>query len=911
MKIKSTYFYNKKVLAFFLYLMFPFVLIAQPSVESLIENVHFRQIGPTRQGGRVVAFAVSPQNPFLFYVAAGPGGIWKTENNGNTFYTVFDNEDIASVGDLAIAPSNDNIVWVGSGEANLRNSTYYGNGVYKSTDGAKTWQHMGLPESHHIGRVLIHPTNPDIVYVAAQGHYYSENPERGIYKTIDGGKTWTKSLAVNIDGRDIGATEIKMDTNNPDVLYAVTYDRLRTPWSFKTGGTGSAIYKSVDAGKSWKKLTTGLPNTNLGKIGFDIFHKNPKVLYATIDEQQDNTSTHVIYRSDNAGTSWKQVSAATESIGNRSNYYGQIIIDPNDDQHIYVLSELVQESYDGGKTWKQYIQYGGDNHVLWINPKNSKHMMMGYDYGMAITYDTGKNWYHPDELPMGQFYAIGVDMEYPYNVYGGTQDFGSWKGPSTKKGRFPIRFEDWEHVNGGDGFYNIVDPTDSRWLYSSSQFGHITRINQKTGARKTIVGDDTQNLRFNWNTPILISPHNSKTLYVGAQKVIRSADRGDTWQDISLDLTEFDINKKGFGPFVYGTLTTLDESPVKEGVIWAGTDNGNVHITTDGGKNWKKIKIIGNPEYWVTRVSTSHHHAGTAYVTYSGLRRDDFRPFIYKTTNYGKTWISISSNLPNESINVIKEDSKNPNLLFIGTDKAVYASFNSGKFWSKMENNMPTIAVHDLVIHPRENDLIVGTHGRSIFIADISPLQELTPEVLNEEVHLFDIEAKVQWRMTSQASVSAQNFTGENEPFGVMINYYLKTPIKGEVKLTIYDGDKSINELIGTNNTGVNCVQWGMTKRMLRTLEEIEVWKEEQKMLTEEEEFFDYYDTVEIFPEEGEEVDRYGRSMRTRVHFKPGLTDIDFKYTRVKPGEYKVVLSANGITFSRNVTILEDKWYDE
>ncbi len=916
MKTNQKYMFFKLVWVFSLCYLLSINTEAQSDTKTLIENIHYRQIGPTRQGGRVVAFSVSQQNPFTFYMAGGPGGVWKSENNGNTFTSVFDNEDIASVGDVAIAPSNDSIVWIGSGEANLRNSTYYGNGVYKSSDGAKTWQHMGLPESHHIGRVIIHPINPDIVYVAAQGHYYSENPERGIFKTVDGGTTWEKSLAVYVDGRHIGATEIKMDTNNSDVLYAVTYDRLRKPWMFQTSGVGSGIYKSIDAGKSWKKLTDGLPSGKLGKIGIDIYKRSSNILYANIDnanptQDSERSNIHEIYRSDDAGESWRKVSIDGESIGNRSNYYGQIIIDPNDENHVYVLSPIVHESFDGGKTWMQNIRYGGDNHVLWINSKNSKHMMMGYDYGMAISHDAGKNWYHPDELPMGQFYAVGVDMEYPYNVYGGTQDFGSWKGPSTKKGRFPIRFEDWEHVNGGDGFYNKVDPTDSRWLYSGSQFGHITRIDQKTGARKTIVDDDANDLRFNWNTPLLISHHNNKTLYVGAQKVMRSIDRGENWEEISQDLAFFDEDKKGFGPFIYGTLTALDESPIKQGVLWTGSDNGIAHVSTDAGENWKKLNIIGNPDYWITRVTASNHQAGTAYVTYSGLRRDDFRPFIYKTTDYGKTWISISANLPNESVNVIKEDSKNPNLLFIGTDKAVYTSLDGGKYWTKMKNNIPNIAVHDLVIHPRENDLVVGTHGRSIFIADISPLQELTAEVLTKEVHLFSIEPKVQWRMTSQPSVSAQNFVGENEPAGVLINYYLKTPIKGDVKLTIYNGNEVINEIVGTNNIGINNAQWGMTKRKPRTVEETKDWEEEQKFITEEEEFFDYYDAVEILPSEDEEVDMFGRSMRTRAHFLPGLTDKEYKYTRVKPGEYKITLTVDGKTFSKNVMILKDKWYDK
>ena len=396
MKSRLKNYINSTSFIFFLLLIFPFTIIAQPSLETLVKNIKYRQIGPTRQGGRVVAFTISQQDPFTFYMAGGPGGVWKTENNGNTFYPIFENEDIASIGDITLAPSNDSILWIGSGEANLRNSTYYGNGVYKSLDAGKTWKHMGLKESHHIGRVLIHPKNPDIVYVAAQGHYYSENPERGIYKTIDGGKTWKKSLDIKISSRHIGATEIKMDKNNPNVLYAVTYDRIRTPWMFKNNGEGSGIYKSSDGGESWKKLIKGLPSGSLGKIGIDIYDKNPNILYANIDNASPISNNnkpvlHEIYRSENAGESWFKVSKEGESVGDRSNYYGQIIIDPNNHQHIYVLSPIVHESFDGGQNWEQNIRYGGDNHVLWINNSDSRHMMMGYDYGMAITHDAGKN----------------------------------------------------------------------------------------------------------------------------------------------------------------------------------------------------------------------------------------------------------------------------------------------------------------------------------------------------------------------------------------------------------------------------------------------------------------------------------------------------------------------------------------
>lgn len=901
--------------------------------EDFLRFFHYREIGPTRQGGRVVAFAVVKQDPHTFYVGAGPGGVWKTINNGHSFKPIFDHENISSIGDIEVALSNPNIVWIGTGEANLRNTTYYGNGMYKSTNGGMTWVHMGLEESHHIGRVVIHPENTNVVYVAAQGHLYSENSERGVYKTTDGGKTWVKSLEVIEDGRHIGATDLVMDPSNPNILYASSYDRRRWAWSFRTAGPGSGIYRTTDGGESWTKLTNGLPRGMLGKIGLAIYPKNPKILYATIDNanipgmsykkrykelfegQRPSKPTvgHGIYRTNDGGESWRLVSPEGKSIGNRSNYYGQIIVNPNDEDHVYVLSSRVDESTDSGRTWRRAFRYGGDNHVLWINPENSRHILMGYDYGMAITFDSGENWYHPDELPMAQLYAIGVDMDYPYNVYGGMQDFGSWKGPSTKKGRFPIRFEDWEHVQGGDGFYNQVDPTNSRWLYSESQFGDLSRIDQKTGKRKNISMEGKPGIRFNWNAPFLLSPHNPNVIYHGANMVLRSSNRGESWEKISPDLTINDPKKmKGVGAVQYCTITTLDESPIEQGILWVGTDDGNVHLTKDGGKNWAKLndRIPGSPGHWISRVIASYHDAGTAYLTYTGFHRDDFRPFAFKTTDFGETWISLANNLPDESINVIREDRKNPNLLFIGTDKAVYISIDGGKNWSKMKNNMPTIPVHDLVIHPRENDLVIGTHGRGFFITDISPLQQLTPEVLSKDSHLFEIKPKVQWMMPSQKATSAQNFVGENESHAVVINYYLEQPVRGKVKFTIFDGNRPIFEFSGLNKPGLNRAEWGMTWRKKRTKEEIARWDRWQKFAEEDEEFFDYYDTVDWYGDSDEEVDKWGRSLQTRVHHPPGLTDRLYAHFRVKPGKYSIIMEVSGQVQKGRILILQDRWYD-
>ena len=934
---------------------------AQSISEDILDRFHYREIGPSRPGGRVVSFSVSQQDAYTFFVGAGPGGVWKTENNGQSYTPVFDDEGTSAIGYVAVAPSDDSIVWVGTGESNLRNSTYYGDGAYKSTDGGATWTNMGLRASHHIGTVLIHPTNPDVVYVAAQGYYYSENSERGVYKTTDGGETWVKSLAISVDGRDIGATDMVMDPRDPAVIYATTYDRLRRPWGFRSAGVGSGIYKTTNGGDSWTKLGGGLPTGFLGKIGVAVYAQNPRIVYAIVEDANASGVTaterwdelergqpsagkvvgNITYRSDDGGGTWRQVSDGV--VGDRGNYYARIFVDPNDSEHVFVMGTRVNESTDGGKTYRKAFRYGGDNHVIWIDPSDSRHMLLGYDYGMAITYDAGANWYHPDELGMAQIYAIGVDMDYPYNVYGGLQDFGSWKGPSTKKGRFPIRFEDWEHVKGGDGFYNLVDPTNSRWLYSTSQFGDLARIDQKTGVRRSISMEGRRNYRFNWNAPLVISPHNPNVLYQGAQKVLRSDFRGNSWEEVSEDLTTNDAARFG-GVEVrqYCTITALDESPVKAGVLWAGTDDGNVQVTRDGGETWTLLNdnIPDNPQYWVTRIVASHHDAGTAYLTYTGRHHTDFTPYVYKTTDYGETWASIAGNLPEEAVNVIREDRKNPNLLFVGTDRTVYVTLNGGDDWSELKNNLPTIPVKDLLIHPRENDLVLGTMGRGFWITDISPLQGMTAAVLKKKAHLFAIEPRVQWVMPRQPATSAQNFAGENEPKGAMVNYYLKREIQGGAQIEVYDGSVLINVLDGPGEAGLNSVQWYMTKRSARgeggrrwRFEEDEGGDDDEEEEEEEEEdegnyeqeegggndsvaeddeedFYDYYDTVDFHLNADDEVDAWGQSQRTRAGGR-GPYSREWRYQRVQPGRYTVKLIVGGETLTETADILQDYWYDK
>ena len=896
-------------------LLFCLVLIAPSNVfgqslsEDLLKSLKYRAIGPTRQSGRFVDFAVVEKDPHTFYAATGSGGLWKTTNSGITFEPIFDYEKVFSIGDIAVAPSNPNIVWIGSGEANNSRSTYWGDGMYKSTDAGKTWKNMGLKESHHIGRIVIHPKNPNILYVAALGHLYSENPERGLYKTTNGGKAWKKVLAVKADGKDIGVVDVAMDPTNPEILYACAYDKERKPWSFNLGGPGSAIYKTTNGGKTWTKLGGGLPGGMLGRIGIAIYLKNPNILYACIENankpgmsdedrlkelREDKSSRGMIdgeiYRSDDAGKTWKKANPDDQSIGGGPGYYyGQIIIDPNDDKVVHVLSAASWGTKDGGKTWQRRpLGFGGDDHALWINPKNSNHMLLGYDHGMGISYDGGKNWYHPDNLPLAQFYAAGVDMSYPYRVAGGLQDNGSHMGPSTKRGGGPILLEDWQNVGGGDGMYNVFDWKTNRYIYNESQFGPLQRVDLKTGERKSIAySRQKRELRWNWNSPILVSPHNSDVIYHCGNIVVMSPFRGEYWQEISPDLTTNDpkkliTGKGGDGNIQYCTITTIDESPLMQGLLWVGTDDGNVWVKKTGSKDWTKLtdKITGNPRYWVSRVDASNHDPGSAYVSYTGFRRDDFKPFVYKTTDYGETWTSIASNLPNEPINVIRDDHKNPNLLFVGTEFAVYVSIDGGKSWTKMKNNMPTQPVHDLVIHPRENDLVVATHGRGIFITDISPLQELTPKVMAGDSFLFDVESKIQWINPRRMNSSSSNFAGESEPNGIIVYFYLKKKVEGDVKVTVYKGNMEINEMKGSNSAGLHSVVWTMSKRQKRS------------------------------PAEAKQMQQRMQRFRS-FGFRGSMGDPNYSYSPVGPGEYKFVLTVGDKKFVKTASILQDLWYDK
>ena len=875
-------------------------LPAQELEQDLLKSMAYREIGPTRQGGRYVDFAVPNAQPYTFYAATASGGLWKTTNNGITFTSIFDPGTVFSIGDIAVSQSMPDHVWVGTGESNNSRSVYWGDGVYKSVDGGKTWMNMGLKETQHIGRILIHPRDAYVVYVAALGHLYSENEERGLYKTIDGGKSWEKILSIVDHGKHIGVVDLVMDPINPDILYAAAYDKVRRPWTFNLGGPGSGIYKTTDAGKTWQKLSVGLPGGMLGRIGLDIYTRNPNILYAIIENaNKENMSEeeryrellegkssrgifgNEVYRTDDGGLTWKKVSEKDAYLGGSPPYYyGQIRVSPDDPDHVYNLMIAVVESKDGGKTWARAFRFGGDNHAMWIDPEDSNHMLLGYDHGMGITYDGGKNWFHPDYIPLAQFYAVGVDFDRPYNVYGGTQDNGSLKGPSTKRDGGPIQFEDWTRVGGGDGFYNVVDPTDSRWLYNESQFGVMYRRDQVTGESVSIRPQD-RDLRFNWSTPILLSTHDPRTLYAGANKLMKSTNRGDSWEAVSPDLTNPDSTKLtvdgrgGDGNIQYSTITTVDESELETSVIWVGTDDGNVQLTRDGGKNWMKLNenIPDYPGYWVSRVLASKHDTGKAFVTFTGYRRDDFRAFVYMTEDYGMTWRSLSEGLPDESVNVIREHHANPDLLFVGTDLGVHVSIDGGEHWTRMKNNMPTQPVHDLVIHPRENDLVVGTHGRGLWIADISPLEEIGADLLKRNVHFFDIEPKVKWHLKQGPVTAYNNFNGQSEDRGLTMYYYLRRDKPADVTLSVFQGKVQINEIAGEDSAGIHKVVWNMTRKRRRTEEEMERFKQRLRGRRELRES-DYYET-----------------------------------TVVNPGHYRVVLSVDGNIWEREAVILEDEWW--
>ena len=796
------------------------------SVEDFINQLEWRNIGPANMGGRIDDFAVVESDPAIVFVATASAGVWRTTNNGVTWEPVFDAQPVSSIGDIAVAPSDPSIVWVGSGEANNRQSSSWGNGVYKSTDGGDTWTHVGLEDTLHIGRVVVHPSDPDIVYVAVVGHLWGPNDERGLYKTTDGGKTWTSMLFID---EDTGIIDVAMDPVSPGTLYAAAYQRRRTAFGFNGGGPGSGIHKTTDGGETWTKLTNGLPDGITGRIGLDIYRSDPRIVYAIVQNADGG-----VFRSEDRGNSWTRMSDTNP----RPMYYSQLRIDPSNDQRIWAAGRRMVYSQDGGKTfvndWIQTIH--GDFHALWINPVDSDHMIAGSDGGVHYSYDRGRTWDFVNTMALGQFYEIGYDMETPYNVYGGLQDNGSWGGPVRTVYRRGITNEDWFRVGGGDGFYTRVDPNDPTTIYVESQNGNLSRLDLLTTERKSIrpePEDESERYRFDWNSPILISPHDSQTIYYGGNRLFRSIDRGDTWtrtddltknQDrdempiMGVEVTD-DTPSRHDGISTFGQIISISESPRRDGVLYVGTDDGNLQVSQDGGANWQEVAglIPGLPEgTYVSRVQASHHADARVYATMDGHRSDDYSVYVYVSEDYGDSWLSIASNLPDgHTMNVIREHPRNENLLVLGGEFGAYITINRGDEWHQIKGPVPIVPVDDIAIHPRENDLLLGTHGRSIWVLDdMTPLEKLSDAVLRSDLHLFDVRDALGYRMYShKGNTGHKMFIAPNPPEGALIHYYLNDEVNGEdaVEITIQDGaGETIRTLNGSGSAGLNRVNWDL-----------------------------------------------------------------------------------------------------
>jgi hypothetical protein len=981
--------------------------VINQSSDPLLRSFRFRSIGPASMGGRIDDIAVSESDPNVIYLGYAVGGVFKSENNGVSFEPVFQTYSTASIGDIAIHPRDPNIVYVGTGEPNNRQTSSFGDGIYKTTDGGKTFTNMGLKETQSIARIVIDPKAPDTVYVASPGHLFGPNPDRGVYKTIDGGKTWTRIKFID---NDTGFTDIVLDPVNSNIVYASSYQRRRIGCCFNGGGPASGIWKSVDAGKTWTKLTgNGLPPGTYGRIALDVSRSSPNVVYAQVEAGETGTPARTnliqqtaateatpagaaavtpptggtqgargaapgapgappqpaataaanaaggggggrgggynwcnnagpgggfggrggggggggaaaaqqpaaprvvpaldpkqggVLRSENKGQTWTLVS----NCNSRPMYFSQLRVDPSNDKTIYVAGLPVAKSLDGGKTFATLDETGGhgdpghvDQHAIWVDPKNPKHIMEGNDGGLNISWDQGKSWDFVNTMATALAYVVSADMRRPYYVYIGLQDNGSWGGPSAVRGRGGIMNSDWFGIGGGDGFFTAVDPSDYNIVITESQDGATNRYDLRGGRGASIrptagggrggrgggragaaapataaatgaggapgaeaappvqIGGQggfggrggTPNVinavqgeayRFNWNTPVIMSPHNPKILYLGGNRLFKSYNQGDTWVASNDDLTKkIDRNtvsvmempgnltqlSKNDGVVSYSSIISVSESPVMPGVVWAGTDDGYLQVSRDGGMAFTEVGrnlpgLPANHQFWISRIDASHFDQGTAYVSVDGHRSDDLKPYVFVTRDFGKTFQSISSNLPAYgNVQVIREDPKNKDLLYVGTEFGLFVSLDAGKTWQKFMNNYPTVRTDDILIHPRDNDLIVASHGRSVWIADdITPLQQLTQAVRDSDAALFDIRPAVAWlndQQHNQQVGGQKNFIGDNAPRGAAINYYLKSAAGGPgdtVKISIADvNGRVIRTLDGPKTAGINRVTWNL-----------------------------------------------------------------------------------------------------
>lgn len=830
-----------------LFVLISIIGYSQEFSMNLVKNMTPRNIGPGGMSGRVTAIDVVISNPDIIYAGTASGGLWKSVSGGITWEPIFDNEVTASIGAVAIQQSNPDVIWVGTGEGNPRNSLNGGYGIYKSLDGGKTWNSMGLEQTRHIHRVIIDPTNPNTVYVGAIGSPWGTHKERGVFKTTNGGETWNKVLYANTK---TGVADLVMDPKNPNKLIAALWEHKRDPWFFNSGGVGSGIHITYDGGKNWKKITSkdGLPDGDLGRIGLAIAPNKTNIVYALVEAKKNG-----LYKSLDGGLKWIKVNENMNEIGNRPFYYADLYVDPQNENRLYSIFTYVNVSEDGGNSFKQLMPAYGvsngvhpDHHAWWIHPKNGDFMIDGNDGGLNITKDGGTSWRFIGNLPVAQFYHISVDNEIPYNVYGGMQDNGSWRGPSYVWRDQGIRNSYWQEISFGDGFDVVPDRDDSRFGWSMSQQGYVSRYDWKTGNNYTVRPTHPNpdiTLRFNWNAAINIDPKDNSTLYFGSQFVHKSTDKGETWNIISPDLTTNDPEKlkqhesggltmDATGAENHCTILVIEPSVVEQNMLWVGTDDGRVHFTTNGGNDWNEVtkNIKGLPKgSWITQIKASKNNKGEALLVANDYRRFNYTPYAYRTTNYGKTWKRIVDENDTESYTLcIVEDVIEPHLMFLGTDDGLYISIDAGTEWTKWTNGFPTVSVKDLVIHPREHDLIIGTFGRAAWVLDdIRPLREIAKNntITNENIKLFEPPtaylAAYQQPTGSRFGGDAM-YHGTNRGFGARFAYNFNPKREKDIvsqwdtlKLQIFDGERLIRTLKQKTpeDNGVHYWSWYMDEK--------------------------------------------------------------------------------------------------
>ncbi len=813
-------------------------------LREVMSVLEWREIGPTIMGGRIADLAVDENHPSTFYVGTAGGGVWKTTSGGIDFAQVFDDPMTSTIGDVTLAPSNPNVVWVGTGEPQNRQSSSWGNGVYRSVDAGRTWTHLGLEDTHHIARIQVHPMNPDVAYVAAMGHLWGPNEDRGVFRTTDGGQTWEKVLYVD---ENTGAIDLIMDPNDPMTLFAAMYQRQRRAWGYNGGGPGSGIYRTLDGGENWAEMTEGLPQGDKGRIGLDIYRGNSDWIYAIVEADGrapgqgrsfggDASGENGVYRSRDRGETWEK----TSDTNNRPMYYSQIRVDPNDSERVYTGGSSLYRSSDGGHNFTNDASDGvhSDHHALWIDPNDSDHLILGSDGGVSVSWNRSDSWYQLRNVPVSQFYEIGVDMRQPYHVCGGLQDNGSWCAPSDTWSNQGIRTRDWYNVGGGDGFFTVMHPSNPRVMFSESQGGNVNRVDMVSMERQSVRPDavdqngESLDQRRNWNSPIIFSPHGANRIYFASNYLFRSDDLGTTWERISDELS-YAIDRESIeimgvlgsaeqislndGQSNYGNVTAIGESPVNENILYTGSDDGRLMRTMDGGGSWTDVtgNVPGLPaNTYVTRIVASHAAAGTVVAAFDGHRADDYAAYVFRSTDNGNSWTRITNGLPEESVNALAQHPRAANLWFVGNERGIYVSLNGGDEWFMMDG-LPTVPVDDIKIQARENDLVIGTHGRGIWIMDdITPLENLGPQAMMADVQLFGIQNTVSYNSYNPQGWTPGIFESDNPDDGAGIRFQIgqaAAAAADEYTITIADANgNTVRVLTDETEPGVHQVNWDL-----------------------------------------------------------------------------------------------------